>query len=86
MWRPDTFPPGISLCWSVEVWWVVQGLVQASPTPGTPSPTPMSQPHSLRHSKTHKSLPGGPKQRPRTRSAGTDPLSLLRPDKKGRRV
>lgn len=44
----------------------VQGLAFAgSPHPGhTQAPTPVSQPHSLRHSKTHKSLPGCPKQRP----------------------
>lgn len=58
---------------------------RASPTPRhTQPPTPVSQPHSLRHSKAHKALPGSSKQRPRTCSPGTGPLSLLRPDKKGR--
>lgn len=49
----------------------------------TQAPTPVSQPHSLRHSKTHKSLPGCPNKGLES-SAGTEPLSLRRPDKRDR--
>ena len=89
MWKLDPLPPGTSLPWPLVVGGAGPGVCTPLPTlwtRHTQTPTPMSQPFSLRHDKTHKSLPGRSKQRPRTCGPVTALLSLLGLDKKGRRA
>lgn len=83
MWRSDTLPLETSLPRPAGAWWCRAGVCRLSPPLAHPGPHPRESAPLLRHSKTHKSLPGCPNKGLES-SAGTEPLSLRRPDKRDR--